>query len=115
MKKFVFSTFIGFGLGLAGGVYFMGYENLKSHIWGRYERHMARPSLNEVRDQKVPANYIQKFTAKIRAQSYSNDAPKVRSKPAAKKIAQVKAKKNSKSKAASSKPRKQSRRQVAKR
>jgi hypothetical protein len=104
MKKFVFSTFIGFGLGLAGGVYFMGYENLKSHIWGRYERHLARPSLNQVRDQKQLANYIQKFTAKIRAQSYSADSTPL-----------VKSKKKPASKAVSSKPRKQSRRQVAKR
>ncbi len=106
MKKFVFSTFIGFGIGLAGGVYFMGFDTLKSHIWGRYERHIARPSLNEIRDQKVSANYIQKFTAKIRAQSGdSTSAPR--------KVTQVKAKK--KTKAVSSKPRKQSRRQVAKR
>jgi hypothetical protein len=69
MKKFFVSTFIGFGLGLGIGVSVMGFENLKIHLWDRYQKHLARPSIQDVRTQKQGANYIQKFTAKVRKKS----------------------------------------------
>jgi hypothetical protein len=66
MKTFLIALMFGFMAGLGTAVHVTGFENLKSYIWGRYQIHLSRTSLKDIREIAQNRNYIDHFTAKIR-------------------------------------------------